>query len=668
MKRCPECRRDYYDESLLYCLDDGSALLEGPASGGDQMTEIIDSPESQRTGVLTEGETKILPARSSNNTFTIPAWIVVGAALLLASLVGGGWWLSKTTSSPTVAGPPREIKFVRLTSGGKVGEEAIVGGTTISPDGKYVVFWTYAGVGKSSIWLRQVSTNSLQRILGPFEGEQNGSTFSRNGELLYFVSSDKANPRGALFQIPILGGVPPRRILEWVASPVTFSPDENEVAFVREDPSKGESSLVVANADGTGAPRTIATRKVPEYFSSDGPSWSPDGKLIACAAGTISPSIRGSIVEVPARGGEERVIATAQWARIARVLWLPDGSGLVADGYATPFASGTQIWHISYPEGNVRKVTNDLNGYGQVSLGLTADGNTIATVQEDYSQPIFSAEPNQDPARERQISSGKYEGSISLDTTPDGRIVYCDPSPDANDIWIMNGDGSEKKQLTHDQFLKSSARVSPDGRYIVFSSNRSGSINIWRIDIDGSNLKQLTEGGPVDDEPAISPDGKWVIFISARSGTGTLWKTSIDGGEPLQLTNIPTRGASISPDGRVIACLILDEKAPSGRSLGLLPFDGGEFIKTRDMPTSAVFRVGLAWTPDGSSITFLDNNTGYTNIVNQPIDGGALRPLTNFKSGREYRMFNFAWSRDGKQLIYSRGPFTDDVVLIKDFR
>jgi Tol biopolymer transport system component len=139
--------------------------------------------------------------------------------------------------------------------------------------------------------------------------------------------------------------------------------------------------------------------------------------VIACGSGTVAPSIQASIVEIPVKGGAERVIATAKWARLARVLWLPDGSGLVADGYATSLASGTQIWHISYPEGNVRKITYDLNGYGQVSLGLTADGNTIATVQEDFSQPIFAASPNEDPGRARQISSGKYEGSLSLDTT-----------------------------------------------------------------------------------------------------------------------------------------------------------------------------------------------------------------------------------------------------------
>jgi Tol biopolymer transport system component len=667
MKRCPRCSQTYNDETLNFCLEDGEWLV-GDQDSDDPPTAVLSGEDAATRPWVTHTGNSTRPTSSAE--YIVGEFkrhkmgVLAGAALSLAVLIGGSWWISGRVATKSDPGPPKEIKFVRLTSGGKVGDEPIIGGTAISPDGKYVVFWTNGGPGKSSIWLRQVSsTNSLQRILGPFEGEQNGSTFSKNGEQLYFVSSDKANPMGALFQIPVLGGVPPRRILEWVSSPVTFSPDEKEIAFVRKEPNNNDFSLVVANADGSGTQRVIATRKFPEYFSDSGPSWSPDGKVIACGAGTIAPSIQGSIVEVPAQGGEERTIAKGAWAAIARVLWLPDGSGLVADGYVSPRASGTQIWHISYPDGNVRKITHDLNGYGQVSLGLTADGNTIATVQEDYSQPIFAASPNEDSSRARQISYGKYEGSISLDTTQNGKIVYIDPSPEGNNIWIMNGDGSEKTQLTNDQFIKASARVSPDGRYIAFASNRSGTQNIWRMDIDGSNLKQLTEG-TLDDRPLISPDGKWVVFMSLRSGTNTLWKTSIDGGQPVQLISRPAEGASISPDGKLIACFVFGEKPV----LALFPSDGGEFVKTFHLPGSVIFRAGLAWTPDGRALTYLDGATGYTNIVSQSIDGGPLRQLTNFRSDRGYRMFNFAWTRDGKQLVYSRGPFTDDIVLIKDFR
>ena len=67
--------------------------------------------------------------------------------------------------------------------------------------------------------------------------------------------------------------------------------------------------------------------------------------------------------------------------------------------------------------------------------------------------------------------------------------------------------------------------------------------------------------GTSDGEPSCSPDGKWVIFQSKRSGTVTLWKVSIDGGEQTQLTTEETQYPAVSPDGKWIACLYQDEKA-----------------------------------------------------------------------------------------------------------
>src|SRR6476660_2617211 len=66
MKRCPECRRDYYDETLLYCLDDGTALLDGPASGDGPAMAALSSTNSPdnvptRAQIDTTGETAIIP-------------------------------------------------------------------------------------------------------------------------------------------------------------------------------------------------------------------------------------------------------------------------------------------------------------------------------------------------------------------------------------------------------------------------------------------------------------------------------------------------------------------------------------------------------------------------------------------------------------------------------
>src|SRR5436853_160096 len=81
--------------------------------------------------------------------------------------------------------------------------------------------------------------------------------------------------------------------------------------------------------------------------------------------------------------------------------------------------------------------------------------------------------------------------------------------------------------------------------------------------------------------------------------------------------------------------------------------------------SSGPFPSGLKWSPDGRSVTYIDNSSTASNIVSQPIDGSPSKPLTRFKSDR---ISSFAWSHDGKQLFLGRGAQLDDVVLIKDFR
>jgi eukaryotic-like serine/threonine-protein kinase len=585
--------------------------------------------------------------------------IGVIAALVVVGVLAGGIWIYRLVTSNKSTGPPA-LKFTRLTSGGKLGNEMIVGGAAISPDGKYVVFWTQ-DQGKSSCYVRQVSTNSLVRIVGPIEGEEGGSTFSPDGEFVYFNGSDKANVDGALFKVPVLGGTP-QKILERIWSPITFSPDGKQVAYVRLAPATGESFLVAANADGTGTPRTLATRKLPLYFSQDGPAWSPDGRVIAIGGASISAGNAAStVLEVPAAGGAERNITPPQWNYVSRVAWLHDGRGLVITLFSTYTSVGTQIWLVSYPDGAARRITNDLNGYGTVSLGLTADSNTIVTVQEDITRSIWATAPNEEQDKAREISNGKYDG-LSLATAPDGRIVYLQLTAEAGEIWMMKDDGTDKRQLTSDGSFKLSASVSPDGRYIVFSSNRSGSYNIWRMDTDGNNQKQLTQESTFADFPVCSSDSKWVVYQSFQSGNWSLWKTPIDGGAATQLSDKICVQPSISPDGKLIACGSPNAKASFRWQIITLPIEGGGPVTD---VSSGPFPSGLKWSPDGHSVTYVDNSSTASNIVSQPIDGSPSKPLTRFKSDR---ISSFAWSHDGKQLFLGRGAQLDDVVLIKDFR
>ena len=579
------------------------------------------------------------------------------AALVVALVIVGGisFGVYNLFTQPKLFGP---VRMTALTTGGKINGEDINGQLSISPDGKYVVCAANDAKQQASLWLRQVSTNSLVRIVPPENGGYLSTTFSPDGEMIYYIAVlEKNGFVPTLYRIPVLGGTP-TKVLDRVSSAIAFSRDGAQYAFVRKD--QENMALMIANTDGGEQPRTIAVSKQPDTFSTSGPSWSPDGKRIACGMFNGTGGGFGTVVEVPVEGGDPRLIGSEKWAGVGRVIWLADGSGLVMTAQPELSSIGTQIWFLPYPSGPARKITSDLNAYGEVSLGLTADSGTIATIQQVSNSSIWIMAPNEEESRAQQIVKTNLPESVTW--TPDGRIVYASRTGENWDIWMTNVDGSGIKQLTADAFIDQQPSVTADGRYVVFQSNRSGRRNIWRVDADGSNPKQLTEGNYFDAYPVSSNDGRSVIFVSTRSGTWALWKIGIEGGAPVQLTNSAAEYPTISPDGKLIAYFHLDEKANNQPRLSIIAFEGGTPVNTIDL-SRTVQPIAFAWMPDGRSIAYLDTRSGILNIWSQPIDGSAPKQITNFKS----ELINsFAISRDGRIAAY-RFSASRDIVLIKDF-
>jgi Tol biopolymer transport system component len=177
-------------------------------------------------------------------------------------------------------------------------------------------------------------------------------------------------------------------------------------------------------------------------------------------------------------------------------------------------------------------------------------------------------------------------------------------------------------------------------------------------------VKQLTD--KEDYLLDITPDGKSILFTSWRTTKQSLWRTSIDGGEPVQISNLFISGASISPDGKWMACRYRNEDPNSPAKVIILPVEGGTPTKSIDLPdTIASYSPG--WFPDGKSLVVRDDRSGTTNLWSLPLDGGPMKQLTDFKP--DY-LFSFDWqlSGGGKLAAMSRGTITSDVILISDFR
>lgn len=527
----------------------------------------------------------------------------------------------------------------------------------ISPDGKYVVY-VVDEARQRSLWLRQVATNSHVQIIAPSPALYLDMFFSRDSDYVYYVQAD-GSTRPALYQIPVTGGTP-RKLLENMTGPIGLSPDGKRFAAVRHE-EDGSLVLTVADAFDGGHARDLLTRRRPDFMYR--PVWSPDGKVIACIAVTISADEKyAQLVEARVADGAERLITSEKWKFADRLEWLSDGSGLlttVSENAYGPF----QIWHVSYPGGRAEKVTSDLSNYR--SMSLTADSKTLVAVQSDI-QPYVWVVPEGDAGRARQITSGHGASNDywGFSWTPDGKIVYVSTLSGNQDLWIMNADGSGQKQLTFDPGADFDPTVSPDGRYVVFASERSGKSKLWRIDLDGGNPTQLTRGAAVDFLPNYSPDGRRVVYTSDDTRGAGLWAIPSGGGEPARLTSKTAVWPAVSPDGRFVACWHIDEEKKS-IALAVIPAEGGEPVKSFDVSLTTNTWAEIRWTPDGRGLTYIDSPDGVGDIWLQPLAGGPPKRLTDFKSDR---IFRFDWSRDGKQLVCSRGAQTNDVVLINGLR
>ncbi len=630
-----------------------------PSDTGRDLTGTLDRPTSIAPEQRLQA-TVTRSARSPVDTISVEIkrhklGVAVVLAIVLAVVALGTFGIYKFVNRKPPVERFQSIGLSRLTNSGDVID------VTISPDGKYIVY-VRSDRNHQSLWIRQVSTANDKEIVPSAQVGFFGITFSPDGNDLYYAI--KANlDAGTLYRIPVLGGLP-IKVLEKIDAPISFSPDGKRFVLIRGNyPNAGESALVIATVDGRNE-QILAVRKRPDHFTPiffTGPSWSPDGKLIAA---TVMTSIKvTNVVLFSIDDGKEQVLMREPWAFASRVQWLPDMSGLLV--VAGDGINVSQHWMLSYPEGEKRRITNDLSAYRVISL--TSDGQKLATIQIDGLINLWVA-PVGDAARAVRLPTGNVgfyaSAGNNLGWTMDDRVVYMSNEGGIPDIWIADPSGRNRKQLT------TRGGVSPvatsDGKYVVFISARDGNLAVWRMNIDGSNPVRLTNG-PTDVYPSLTPDGKWVVYIDNAGAKPTAWKISIDGGTPVQLTDHVASSAIVSPDGQLLAYSYPespDPFAPPNR-VAVVNFADNSPVATFSFNPSSTVPTLIQWSADGKAILYTVNINSVSNVWSQPLAGGKPAPVTDFKDSL---MTGFAWSRDGKLFAATRGSLIRDAVLITDVK
>jgi eukaryotic-like serine/threonine-protein kinase len=589
-------------------------------------------------------------------TWTRPSpkrrWILPTAAVaaILLCAVLGSWLLLRQQKTPFI-----NPEFARLTGDGTAGVAAI------SPDGNYIAYTT-AKRGHSNVWKRKVGSTVSVPLLSALPGVVSNLQFTRNGDRVAVEVHPvlQENDR-RLLSVPLAGGQP-ETIADHSPGPVSMSPDGTEAVTFRANRTLNRDELWLLNI-GTKRERILASWRYPARFVwLAPPAWSPDAKMIVFAVQGIDkngPEMSIHVVDV--RSGKTSRVSSPRWIWVEHLAWVHGTEGLAIVGRLRG-SSFRQLWYIGYPDGPFRRLGNDIESYSGASAPNS--GSAIVSVQLQTLANVYVGTLN-DPSHPVQITpgTGRY---FDLTWTPDGRILYASDSTGEPNIWSMNADGGEARQLTSGAGLNWGPAASPDGRYIAFHSNRSGNWNIWRADADGGNPFQLTSGTAESRWPHFTSDAQTLLFHrTGPDGMWNIWSVPVLGGMAQRLTSKMTTHPTVSPkDGSIAAWYSETVDAPQWK-LAIFKPQGGNPVKLFTPEVAITPDSKIAWSPRGDAITCLgQQQDGTWNLWMQPIDGRKAWQLTSFRSGQIY---SFDWSKDAK-LVLSQGVTTSDVIVMRDKR
>lgn len=524
-----------------------------------------------------------------------------------------------------------------------------------SRDGKFVAY-IEEQYGKQRVVVRNPVTSESWTVASPEDVRYLGLTFSHDNTFLYLTRKEK-DGRSVLYRLPYPETVSERplslEIKADVHSAISFSPKGDQYAFVRTDNNGTGFSVVVADVlDGRN--ERVLTKRGGDggsTFSTLGLSWSPDGSTIVCPAGYWNDGFHMQLIGIDVKTGSERVLGRKDWFFIDQAAWQPDSSGVIfcaREAETTPF----QLWRVTYPGGEVQKITNDLNEYRGVSLG----GDRIVTVRTERPWETWIASPG-GVQSVKIASGGGFTYGIIWPRADE--IIHASKSGDRMDIRRMDPDGQNQIPLTTSGINYTPAGSS-DGRYVVFSSDREreGSFNIWRLDVRTGDLKQLTFTD-ANYYPSVSPDGKWVAYDNMSNTRMSIWKVPFDGGEPIKIID-GYRMPVFSPDGKMIAARY-DEDSGT-KDVAIFSADGGEALQ--HVPVPVMEWQSVRWL-DMHTLSYIYNVNGVSNLWSYDLRTGSKKQLTSFDSDQ---IVAYAWSPDFKRVACQRVSNIGDVTIISSER
>jgi eukaryotic-like serine/threonine-protein kinase len=631
------------------------------APAGSSAAPAILNPATQASGATPiPGSGPAQTARTSSSAIAVAnqhKW-GTGAIAITALIVvaAAGYGVYSLVHRPGAA-PFQNFTVTQVTNSGKAAL------ASISPDGKYVLS-VLDDNGQQSLWLRNVPTASDTQIIPPSPSTYRSLAFSPDGNYIYFRKAQNAvNSDYNLYRAPVLGGTP-QNVVRDIDSDIAFSPDGKRIAYTRaNDPEIGKDRVLSADLSGNDEK---VLRITPISEASGFLTWSPDGDELALSRFQPDEALGGIDLFDIGSGKTSRFVTFNDKAPF-ELKWLPDGRGVLADyQQAGPSFSRAQIGFIPSAGGQIQAITRDTNRYA--TLTLSADGKTLASVQQKFTQSLHILPGTGSQTGEPNSVFPQGQEVRGFNWTADGGLLVSDGPR----LLRTTVDGKNQNQLIGDS---AAGIVDPSAcgkdRLILswFFHGGANTLNLWRANVDGSGPVRLTDGKR-EMRAVCSPDGKWVYYFDQAAGR--ISRIPLDGsgkaetvpGSVVPHSFVAGGGLGLSGDGKVLAYLVevVDPATQNGKEKVALLEVGSPEPRLLDADPR-ITRGGVQFTPDGKGVAYPIHENGVDNIWIHPLDGSPGHQITNFTSEQ---ITSFHWSPDGKSLGVLRNHSESDVVLLQE--
>ena len=421
---------------------------------------------------------------------------------------------------------------------------------SFSPDGKQLAYvWNGDEGTQTDIYVRLTAGGEPVRLTETDTKEQY-PVFSPDGSQIAFVRDFKTY--GEVFLIPALGGTE-RRVCHLFSGnySISFAPDGKSLAVIDTEDStdKKQFAVYLVNLE-TGTRRRLTTPG--EFRGETTPRFAPDGKSLAFVR--VFDDLQHDLFVVPVESGENAAPRDARQITfdkktIHSIAWSADGATIFFVSFRVGNRAG--LWRVPANGGEPETI---LMGRGEITnLTISPDGKTVAFVElAPRDLDIWETTTGSEQKPQKFIAS-TFTEAYPVFAPDDSSVVFTSRRSGKNELWIVDRAGKNLRQLTKTDVNVRKAAFSPDGKHLAFEAIGNTAGEIFTVEIEtGTTRRIVAADNSFNSSPAWSGDGRFVYFTSNRTGTEEIWKIAADGNDGNKPVQVTTRGGYLAvpaPDG-----------------------------------------------------------------------------------------------------------------------